>query len=241
MRYKVEPYVVAADVYSERTARRARRLDLVHRLGRLDVSRGPGVDSRLPHSGRDPAARSVRAAGVDGSSTSTFDYRGTHYEIAFENPHGVSKGLATLQLDGAELPTRPGLVPLVDDGATHRVRAVLGRDRTPRRSHSGRRYSLETYMTNQTYPFQLPPLPFHADALEPYFDARTMHIHHDEHHRVYVERLNGAGLPGSARLTISNLLRELNKVPLAIQTAVRTDGGGHLNPRCLELIGTPDQ
>ena len=49
---------------------RARRVDLVHRLGLLDVSRGPGMDSRLPYSRRDPAARSVRAAGMDDSSTS---------------------------------------------------------------------------------------------------------------------------------------------------------------------------
>jgi cyclic beta-1,2-glucan synthetase len=53
-------------------------------------------------------------------------YRGTRYEIAFENPLGVNQGLATLQLDGDELAARPGLVPLVDDGVTHRVRAVLG-------------------------------------------------------------------------------------------------------------------
>lgn len=53
-------------------------------------------------------------------------YFGTRYEIAFENPLGVNKGLVTLQLDGAELSAQTGLVPLVDDGATHRIRAVLG-------------------------------------------------------------------------------------------------------------------
>jgi cyclic beta-1,2-glucan synthetase len=53
-------------------------------------------------------------------------HRGTRYDIAFENPRGVSKGLVTLQLDGAELPAQRGEVPLVDDGATHRIRAVLG-------------------------------------------------------------------------------------------------------------------
>ena len=99
-------------------------------------------------------------------------------------------------------------------------------------------------MTNQTYPFQLPLLPFHADALEPYFDARTMRIHHDEHHRVYVERLNTAlqDYPELHGMTIEQLLRQLNKVPSGIRTAVRTNGGGHLNHSLFwSLIGTPDQ
>ena len=47
-------------------------------------------------------------------------------------------------------------------------------------------------MTTQTYPFELPPLTFAPEALEPHFDARTTSIHHDEHHRIYVERLNDA-------------------------------------------------
>ena len=63
-RYKVEPYVVCADVYADRPARRPRRLDLVHRLGRLDVSRRPRVDPRLPPARRDAAPRSLRAEGV---------------------------------------------------------------------------------------------------------------------------------------------------------------------------------
>ncbi len=53
-------------------------------------------------------------------------YGTTRYEIAFENPAGVQRGLVTLQLDGAELAPRPAVVPLVDDGATHHVRVVLG-------------------------------------------------------------------------------------------------------------------
>jgi len=53
-------------------------------------------------------------------------YRGTRYEIEVENPGGVSRGLASLQLDGEALPAGQGRVPLVDDGGTHRVHAVLG-------------------------------------------------------------------------------------------------------------------
>ncbi len=53
-------------------------------------------------------------------------YGGTRYEIAVENPRGVNRGLVSLQLDGETLPAGQGRVPLLDDGLTHRVRAVLG-------------------------------------------------------------------------------------------------------------------
>ncbi len=99
-------------------------------------------------------------------------------------------------------------------------------------------------MTSQTYPFQLPPLPFHVDALEPYLDARTLRIHHDEHHRAYVERLNAAlqDYPELHGMTIEQLLRQLHEVPPAVRTTVRTNGGGHLNHALFwRLIGTPDQ
>mgnify|MGYP003451880846 FL=1 len=97
-------------------------------------------------------------------------------------------------------------------------------------------------MTTQTYPFELPPLTFAPDALEPHLDARTMSIHHDEHHRVYVERLNAAlkDHPGLHNRTIENLLRNLNRVPPDIRSAVRNNGGGHLNHSLFwSLIGPP--
>src|SRR5262249_8241006 len=83
----------------------------------------------------------------------------------------------------------------------------------------------------QTYPFKLPDLPSGTSALEPYIDARTMTIHHDAHHQAYVNNLNAAlkehtDLHGK---TLVELLHELNKVPEAIRTAVRNNGGGHLN------------
>ena len=55
----------------------------------------------------------------------TFRYHSAHYAIAVENPHAVSRGVAHLELDGTALPA-PGTIPLADDGATHRVRVVLG-------------------------------------------------------------------------------------------------------------------
>src|SRR5512137_1684783 len=99
-------------------------------------------------------------------------------------------------------------------------------------------------MTAQTYPFSLPPLAFAPDALEPNIDARTRSIHHDEHHRVYVERLNAAlkDHPGLHGRTIENLLRNLNRIPPDIRPAVRNNGGGHLNHSLFwSLIATPGQ
>ena len=99
-------------------------------------------------------------------------------------------------------------------------------------------------MPNSTYPFELPPLPYAPEALEPHVDARTMRIHHDEHHRVYVEKLNAAleGHPQLHGQTIEDLLRGLDRIPEAIRTAVRNNGGGHLNHGLLwSLIAPPGQ
>ena len=77
----------------------------------------------------------------------------------------------------------------------------------------------------------LPALPYAFDALEPYIDAQTMEIHHDRHHKTYIDKLNAA-LMGHADLQAKSptqLVAELEKVPEAIRTAVRNHGGGHLN------------
>ena len=79
--------------------------------------------------------------------------------------------------------------------------------------------------------YTLPPLPYSFDALEPYIDAKTMEIHHDKHHAAYVTNLNKA-LEGSAdlqKLPVEELLAQINKVPENIRTAVRNNGGGHMN------------
>src|SRR5579864_3750795 len=79
--------------------------------------------------------------------------------------------------------------------------------------------------------FTLPPLPYSFDALEPYIDAKTMEIHHDKHHAAYVTNLNKA-LEGHAdlqNLSVEQLLSQLSKVPENIRTAVRNNGGGHMN------------
>jgi Fe-Mn family superoxide dismutase len=78
---------------------------------------------------------------------------------------------------------------------------------------------------------QLPALPYAFDALEPHLDARTMEIHHDKHHATYVAKLNAAleGQADLAALPVEDLLRQMDRVPEAIRSAVRNHGGGHAN------------
>ena len=80
-------------------------------------------------------------------------------------------------------------------------------------------------------PHELAPLPYPFDALEPYIDAKTMEIHHDKHHMAYVNNLNKAleGHPELQKLPVEELLAQIGKVPEAVRTAVRNNGGGHLN------------
>lgn len=78
--------------------------------------------------------------------------------------------------------------------------------------------------------FELPPLPYAYDALEPYIDVQTMQLHHDKHHATYVTNLNNA-LKGHAfaDLAVEDVVSRLKEVPEAAQTAVRNNGGGHMN------------
>ncbi|HLF56240.1 MAG TPA: superoxide dismutase [Thermoanaerobaculia bacterium] len=80
-------------------------------------------------------------------------------------------------------------------------------------------------------PFELPPLPYPYEALEPHLDAETMRIHHDKHHATYVEKLNAAvaSAPALAGKPVEALLADLGAVPEAVRTAVRNHGGGHAN------------
>jgi Fe-Mn family superoxide dismutase len=82
-----------------------------------------------------------------------------------------------------------------------------------------------------TGPFTLPALPYAYEALEPNFDAVTMHLHHDKHHQAYVNNLNvaAAAHPEIAGKTVWELVANLDSVPEAVRTAVRNNGGGHAN------------
>ena len=79
--------------------------------------------------------------------------------------------------------------------------------------------------------YELQPLPYSYDALEPYIDARTMEIHHAKHHQNYILKLNEAldAHPELSEVSIEALLKDISKIPHDIQTAVINSGGGHYN------------
>lgn len=82
--------------------------------------------------------------------------------------------------------------------------------------------------------YELKPLPYAYDALEPFIDARTMEIHHSKHHQAYITNLNAAlaKYPEIKADTMEDLvaiLKDLSKLPADIQGAVRNNGGGHFN------------
>jgi Fe-Mn family superoxide dismutase len=83
----------------------------------------------------------------------------------------------------------------------------------------------------QTYPFTLADLPYAYSALEPHLDQKTLQVHHRGHHATYVRKLNEAikKAPELQRLTLAELLRDLARVPDELRTAVKNNGGGHLN------------
>ncbi len=90
--------------------------------------------------------------------------------------------------------------------------------------------------------FELPPLPYDYTALEPYIDEQTMRLHHDKHHQTYVTNLNNA-LQGQSQfenLGIEDLMRRINEVPENIRTAVRNNGGGHVNHSMFWQIMKPN-
>ena len=78
---------------------------------------------------------------------------------------------------------------------------------------------------------ELPKLEYAYDALEPFFDAKTMEIHHTKHHQAYVDKLNAAleKHPELQSKPVEDLIKDLNNLPDDIKTAVRNNGGGHLN------------
>ena len=78
---------------------------------------------------------------------------------------------------------------------------------------------------------ELPPLPYPSEALEPHIDKTTMEIHHDRHHKAYVDNLNKA-IAGNAALeakSLDQIVKDLASVPDAIRGPVRNNGGGHWN------------
>ena len=125
-RYKVEPYAVAADVYS-----------VAPHLGRGGWTWYTGSAGWLYRAGIEAILGVRREGGAflllapcipkawPGFEI-VFQYRSARYQIAVENPRGVSRGVSYAELDGKRLPEGPARVPLVDDGQAHKVRVILG-------------------------------------------------------------------------------------------------------------------
>jgi Fe-Mn family superoxide dismutase len=90
-------------------------------------------------------------------------------------------------------------------------------------------------------PYEVPPLPYAYDALEPHIDEATMHFHHDKHHQAYVDKVNAA-LEGTdwADRPIEEVVRDLAQVPEDKRTAVRNNGGGHYNHSLFWESMSPD-
>ncbi|MGH9543409.1 MAG: superoxide dismutase [Terriglobales bacterium] len=90
--------------------------------------------------------------------------------------------------------------------------------------------------------FEVPPLPYAYNALEPHIDEQTMRLHHDKHHGAYVANLNKAleDQPALAKLPVEDLLRRINEVPEKVRTAVRNNGGGHANHGMFWAIMKPN-
>lgn len=79
--------------------------------------------------------------------------------------------------------------------------------------------------------YELPPLPYPKDALEPHIDAQTMEIHHGKHHNAYVTNVNKAiaGKPDLEKKSVEELISNMSAVPEDIRNVVRNNGGGHAN------------
>ncbi len=89
---------------------------------------------------------------------------------------------------------------------------------------------------------KLPDLPYEKGALEPYIDTATMGIHHDKHHAAYVNNLNAAleAHPDLQDKTALELILDLDALPDDIRTAVRNNGGGHVNHSLFWTVMSPD-
>ncbi len=86
--------------------------------------------------------------------------------------------------------------------------------------------------------YELPSLPYAANALEPVIDAKTMEIHHGKHHAAYIAKVNAA-MEGHTLPSINELIGNLDALPAEIRGAVRNNGGGHANHSLFWEIMTP--
>ena len=90
--------------------------------------------------------------------------------------------------------------------------------------------------------FELPPLPYDYNALEPYIDETTMRFHHDKHHAGYTSKLNAAvnKYPELKSKSAEDLLRDLDAIPGDIRLTIINNGGGYVNHKMFWEIMSPD-
>jgi superoxide dismutase, Fe-Mn family len=89
--------------------------------------------------------------------------------------------------------------------------------------------------------YEVPPLPYDYDALEPHIDEQTMKLHHDKHHQAYVDKANAALEDTEwADREVEDVLKDLSSLPEDIRTAVRNNAGGHANHSFFWQIMGPD-
>jgi Fe-Mn family superoxide dismutase len=91
--------------------------------------------------------------------------------------------------------------------------------------------------------YEVPPLPYAYNALEPHIDEQTMHLHHDKHHAAYVAKLNAAveKYPDLQKKSAEELIRNLSALPEDIRGVVRNNGGGHVNHTMFWQIMGPNK
>lgn len=88
-------------------------------------------------------------------------------------------------------------------------------------------------MENAFYPFLNLPLPYAYNALEPFIDEKTMHLHHDRHLQTYIDNLNAIlkEQPALQKLSLTQLIQNARKLPAELQTPIRNNAGGVYNHR----------
>lgn len=88
-------------------------------------------------------------------------------------------------------------------------------------------------MKNNYYPFVNIPLPYDYDALEPFIDEKTMHLHHDKHLQTYINNLNETlkNRPSLQKLSLEQLIRNAGRLPANLRTPIRNNAGGVYNHR----------
>jgi len=89
---------------------------------------------------------------------------------------------------------------------------------------------------------EVPALPYAYEALEPYIDSQTMHLHHDKHHQAYVDNFKAAleKAPELKDKTPEDILRNIQAVPEGVRAAVQNNGGGHVNHSMFWAIMAPN-